>query len=538
VRRGGVWKFGPTPLAGTVFRIDYYDEFPALSAPSDSNFLTAGPTDLVIYAALSYAGDWFVDKRAATWEARFQSIVTEIQNQADQDALINAEVSSAYDFPTSKGSPVGNSSFFNNPNDYQTVDEGGEGSGFYDGPAYTQIDPVAIANSVAAAAASAADAAAHDASATAHDASSAIHDTSAAAAAAAALVSQNAAAASAADALTQKNAAVTAAGVSVDAAGVATDQATIATTQAGIATTKAGEAATSATIAGSQATTATTQAGIATTKAGEAATSASNAATSAANAASAVQAVAGTASPLMDGVAAVGTGTKWAREDHKHPSDTAKADKTYVDTQDALKAPLASPALTGTPTAPTPTAGDNSTKLSTTAFVAAAIAALVNSSPAALDTLNELAAALGNDPNFATTITNALALKAPLASPALTGTPTAPTPTAGDNSTNIATTAFITTALSSFTVGRPLASGHTTWYVAKTGSDSNTGKPSGITGTITFTNGSANIGWTAHGRSVGDVFASIRSQAVLLRRTSSTGDCTTSRPWSMRTPSP
>jgi hypothetical protein len=98
-RRGGVWKFGPTPLAGTVFRIDYYDEFPALSAPSDSNFLTAGPTDLVIYAALSYAGDWFVDKRAANWEMRFQSIVTEIQNQADQDTLINAAVSSAYDIP-------------------------------------------------------------------------------------------------------------------------------------------------------------------------------------------------------------------------------------------------------------------------------------------------------------------------------------------------------------------------------------------------------------------------------------------------------
>jgi hypothetical protein len=324
---------------------------------------------------------------------------------------------------------MGNSSFFNNPNDYQTVDEGGEGSGFYDGPAYTQIDPVAIANSVAAAAASAADAAAHDASATAHDASSASHDTNAAAAAAAALVSQNAAAASAADALTQKNAAVTAAGVSVDAAGVATDQATIATTQAGIATTKAGEAATSATIAGSQATTATTQAGIATTKAGEAATSASNAATSAANAASAVQSAAGTASPAMDGSAAVGVSTKWAHEDHVHPTDTSRA-------------PLASPAFTGTPTAPTPTAGDNSTKLSTTAFVAAAIAALVNASPSTLDTLNELAAALGNDPNFATTVSTSLGLKAPLASPALTGTPTAPTPANGDNTTKIATTAF------------------------------------------------------------------------------------------------
>lgn len=77
----------------------------------------------------------------------------------------------------------------------------------------------------------------------------------------------------------------------------------------------------------------------------------------------------------------------------------------------ALLAPLASPALTGTPTAPTALAGTASTQLATTAFVAAAIAALLNSAPGALDTLDELAAALGDDPNFATTVTNALAGK-------------------------------------------------------------------------------------------------------------------------------
>lgn len=103
----------------------------------------------------------------------------------------------------------------------------------------------------------------------------------------------------------------------------------------------------------------------------------------------------------------------------------------------------ASPALTGTPTAPTAAAGTNTTQLANTAFVQAAIAALIASSPAALDTLNELAAALGDDPNFATTMTNALAAKAPLASPALTGNPTAPTPTTGDNDTSLATTAFV-----------------------------------------------------------------------------------------------
>ena len=72
-------------------------------------------------------------------------------------------------------------------------------------------------------------------------------------------------------------------------------------------------------------------------------------------------------------------------------------------------APLASPAFTGAPTAPTAAAGDATLKVANTAFVAAALAALVNSSPAALDTLKELADALGDDPNFATTVTTALA---------------------------------------------------------------------------------------------------------------------------------
>ena len=67
-----------------------------------------------------------------------------------------------------------------------------------------------------------------------------------------------------------------------------------------------------------------------------------------------------TATPLMDGTAAVGTATKYAREDHRHPSDTAKAN-------------LASPAFTGTPTAPTASSGTNSTQIATTAFVKTAL---------------------------------------------------------------------------------------------------------------------------------------------------------------------
>jgi hypothetical protein len=73
--------------------------------------------------------------------------------------------------------------------------------------------------------------------------------------------------------------------------------------------------------------------------------------------------------PLMDGVAAVGVSVKYTREDHVHPHDTAKADKSYVDTQDNLKAPINSPAFTGTPRSPTPAAADNSDMIATTAFV-------------------------------------------------------------------------------------------------------------------------------------------------------------------------
>ncbi|WP_097312230.1 phage tail protein [Escherichia coli] len=91
---------------------------------------------------------------------------------------------------------------------------------------------------------------------------------------------------------------------------------------------------------------------------------------------------------------------------------TPKSVKAVMD-ETNKKAPLNSPALTGTPTTPTAPQGTNSTQIASTAFVMAAIAALVDSSPDALNTLNELAAALGNDPNFATTMTNALAGKQP-----------------------------------------------------------------------------------------------------------------------------
>lgn len=109
-----------------------------------------------------------------------------------------------------------------------------------------------------------------------------------------------------------------------------------------------------------------------------------------------------------------------------------------------------SPNLTGVPVAPTAAGGTNTTQLATTEFVRGEIANLVASSPSTLDTLDELANALGDDPNFATTVTNSLATKAPLASPALTGTPTAPTAATGTNTTQISTTQFVQQELAVF----------------------------------------------------------------------------------------
>lgn len=136
-------------------------------------------------------------------------------------------------------------------------------------------------------------------------------------------------------------------------------------------------------------------------------------------------------------------------------------------------APKDSPTLTGTPKAPTAAAGNNSAQLANTAFVQTAILALIGGAPATLDTLKEIAAAINNDPNFSTTINNALALKAPLASPALTGAPTAPTATQSTNNTQIATTAFVKAALAGLVGSSPAALDTLNELAAALGNDPN-----------------------------------------------------------------
>lgn len=101
-------------------------------------------------------------------------------------------------------------------------------------------------------------------------------------------------------------------------------------------------------------------------------------------------------------------------------------------------------------TMPTLALGTSTTDGATTAFVNAAIAVVIDSAPAPLNTLNKLAAALGNDSKFSTTMASLLGLKAPLASPALTGNPTTPTPAVGDNDKSIANTEFVQLALASY----------------------------------------------------------------------------------------
>lgn len=101
------------------------------------------------------------------------------------------------------------------------------------------------------------------------------------------------------------------------------------------------------------------------------------------------------------------------------PKFNANMDK--IDAKFGEVASKDSPEFTGVPIAPTALTGTNTNQIATTAFVKAVLDALVDSSPTTLDTLNELAAALGDDPNFATSIATELGLKAPKLNPTFTG---------------------------------------------------------------------------------------------------------------------
>lgn len=161
------------------------------------------------------------------------------------------------------------------------------------------------------------------------------------------------------------------------------------------------------------------------------------------------------ATPLVNGTASAGVLLQASRADHVHPVDTSRA-------------PLASPAFTGNPTAPTPTLGDNDTSIATTAFVIANAATVSNATPLAngtavpgvsvqasrADHVHPVPTVTAAGVSFTPTggvgsgtvqaaIVELDSEKAALASPVFTGNPQAPTPATVDNDTSIATTAFV-----------------------------------------------------------------------------------------------
>lgn len=150
-----------------------------------------------------------------------------------------------------------------------------------------------------------------------------------------------------------------------------------------------------------------------------------------------------------------------------------KAIKTYADT----KASKDSPSFTGTPTAPTAAPGTNSTQIASTEFVAAAIvlsvASLQDDAPSNLNTFKEFAAAIGNDPNFLTTINNLLNAKAPLVSPAFTANPTAPTQLITNSSTRLANTEWVTNKIAELVNSAPGALDQLNELAAALGNDPN-----------------------------------------------------------------
>lgn len=95
-RSGSQYLIGPAPPAGCIAYISYYADASGLAADTDHNWLTDACPDLLIYGALSYAADTFLDERGDKWEARFQGIYSELDLMAKNEELIGASISPAY----------------------------------------------------------------------------------------------------------------------------------------------------------------------------------------------------------------------------------------------------------------------------------------------------------------------------------------------------------------------------------------------------------------------------------------------------------
>jgi len=103
-REGPQWIIGPAPAEGDQIQIDYYAEIGALTNDSDTNVISIIASDLIIYCALSYAADFFSDKRGDKWESRYQQIRNQLQIMADDDEESGAvQVQPAYAYPDELG---------------------------------------------------------------------------------------------------------------------------------------------------------------------------------------------------------------------------------------------------------------------------------------------------------------------------------------------------------------------------------------------------------------------------------------------------
>lgn len=86
-RQAGKWILGPMPAEDTVIRIDYYGEVGELEDDEDENTLTIIAWDLITYAALVLAAEYYLDRRLESFEQRYQTILNTLQGQADYDEL-------------------------------------------------------------------------------------------------------------------------------------------------------------------------------------------------------------------------------------------------------------------------------------------------------------------------------------------------------------------------------------------------------------------------------------------------------------------
>jgi hypothetical protein len=106
-RRAGQYILAPSPPIGSVIGIDYYAEMEPLVLGTDENIISIIAWDLIVYAALSFAADWFTDKRAATFEGRYQQILARLQEQGDEDELDTAVMQFCHEWPSDDNDLLG-----------------------------------------------------------------------------------------------------------------------------------------------------------------------------------------------------------------------------------------------------------------------------------------------------------------------------------------------------------------------------------------------------------------------------------------------